>query len=340
MTRVGLTYDLRAEYLAAGYGEDETAEFDRPDTIDALEAALQQLGCQTDRIGHFRQLVSRLARGDRWDIVFNIAEGLRGVAREAQVPAILEAYEIPCTFSDPLVLALTLHKALTKRVLRDLGIPTPDFAVVESLADVDRVDMPFPLFVKPLAEGTAKGIDADSKVNSRDELARVCRRLLATYRQPALVETYLPGREFTVGITGTGDRAVAVGALEVVLLQQAQPHSYTYVNKEQCEELCQFPLAPPEWAARAEELSLAAWRGLGCRDAGRIDLRADARGGLHVMELNPLPGLHPAHSDLPMLCTAVGMPYLELIRRIMESASARLPTRVGPAVAARAGADR
>lgn len=338
MTNVGLTYDLRAEYLAAGYGEQETAEFDRPDTIEAIQGTLRELGYQTDRIGHVRQLVTRLARGDRWDIVFNIAEGLHGVAREAQVPAILEAYDIPCTFSDPLVLALSLHKALTKRVLRDLGVRPTDFALVESLTDVDRVDLPFPLFVKPVAEGTAKGIDGDSKVTSRDELARVCRRLLTTYRQPALVEIYLPGREFTVGITGTGDQAVAIGTLEVVLLPQAQPHSYTYVNKEQCEELCQFPLAPPDWVAPAEELALAAWRGLGCRDAGRVDLRADARGQLHVMELNPLPGLHPVHSDLPILCNAVGLPYRELIRRIMDSACQRLPERAGRSAAAHVGA--
>jgi D-alanine-D-alanine ligase len=197
--KVGLTYDLRAEYLAAGYGEEETAEFDRPDTIDAIEHTLQQLGYQTDRIGNIRQLVPRLAAGDRWDIVFNIAEGLRGLAREAQIPALLQAYDIPCTFSDPLIAALTLHKALTKRILRDVGVRTPEFAVVETEADIARVNLPFPLFVKPLAEGTAKGVDGDSKVTSRVELDTVCRRLLARFRQPALVEMYLPGREFTVG---------------------------------------------------------------------------------------------------------------------------------------------
>ncbi len=335
--RVGLTYDLRVEYLAAGYTEEETAEFDRPDTIDAIEAALQELGHRTDRIGNVRQLVGRLARGDRWDLVFNIAEGLHGVARESQVPAVLEAYDIPYTFSDPLVCALTLHKALTKRVLRDFGLPTADFFLVESEADLDRVDLPWPLFVKPLAEGTAKGIDGDSMVTCRSELARVCRRLLNTFHQPALVETYLSGREFTVGITGTGDRAEPIGTLEIVLLPQAEPHSYTYVNKEKCEELCRFPLAEPEWAARAEELSLAAWRALGCRDAGRVDLRADSQGQLYILELNPLPGLHPTHSDLPMICSAVGLTYLELIRRIVDSARLRLSPAVRP-TASKAGA--
>jgi D-alanine-D-alanine ligase len=321
---VGLAYDLRMEYLAAGYTEDETAEFDRADTIDSIEFALNELGHQTDRIGHIRNLVNRLAAGDRWDLVFSIAEGLHGIGREAQVPALLDAYEIPYTLSDPLVAALTLHKAMTKRVLRDLGIPTPDFYLVESEEDIGRVDLPFPLFVKPVAEGTAKGISATSRVTDKAELARECRRVLATYHQSALVEVFLPGREFTVGITGTGVDAVAVGTLEIILLPQAEAHSYTYVNKEQCEELCQFPMADKASAAEAEEISLAAWRGLGCRDAGRIDLRADASGRLHIMELNPLPGLHPTHSDLPMICTAVGVPYVELIRRIVDSARKRI----------------
>jgi D-alanine-D-alanine ligase len=321
---IGLTYDLRTDYLAAGFGEEDTAEFDRPDTIDSIEAALQQLGHQTERIGHAIALASRLARGARWDLVFNIAEGLVGVSREAQVPAMLEAFQIPCTFSDPLVSALTLDKAKTKRVLRDLGLPTAPFVVIESVGELAHSDMAFPVFVKPLAEGTAKGIDGRSRVDSAGQLKAVVERVLDEFRQPALVEAYLPGREFTVGITGTGPRAEAVGTLEIVLLPEAEPHSYTYVNKERCEELCQFPLAPQNWATQAEELALAAWRGLGCRDAGRVDLRADAGGKLHLLEINPLPGLHPSHSDLPMLCTAVGIPYVELIRRIVASAESRV----------------
>jgi len=326
--RVSLTYDLRADYLAAGYGDEETAEFDRPDTIEAIEGALRRLGHRTDRIGNVRQLVARLAAGDRWDLVFNVAEGLRGYGRESQVPALLEAYDIPYTFSDPLVSAVTLHKAIAKRVLRDLGIPTPDFVLVESETDIGAVDLSFPLFVKPVAEGTAKGVTGTSKVPTRAELGRECGRVLTTCRQPALVETYLPGREFTVGITGTGSNAVAIGTLEIELLDGAEPHSYTYINKERCEELCRYVLADPGWAAAAEEIALAAWRGVGCRDGGRVDLRADAHGRLHVLELNPLPGLHPEHSDLPILCTAVGMPYLELIRRIVDSARQRVPCAV------------
>lgn len=321
---VGLTYDLRDDYLAMGYSQEETAEFDRPDTIDALDGVLRELGYKTTRIGHIRELARRLVAGERWDIVFNVAEGLRGVAREAQVPALLDAYDLPYTFSDPLVLALTLDKALTKRVLRDLGVPTSDFAVVTCEADVDRVRLPYPLFAKPIAEGTAKGIDVRSKIDGPDQLRAKCGELLRTFKQPVLVEPFLSGREFTVGITGTGAEAVAVGTLEVVLKEGAEPFGHTYHNKEHCETVIGYPLADPVSAREAERIALDAWRGLNCRDAGRVDLRCSAEGRMNVLELNPLAGLHPSHSDLPILCTAVEMPYLELIRRIMDSARRRL----------------
>ena len=161
--KVGLTYDLRDEYLAEGYGEEETAEFDRPETIHAIETALRRMGFETERIGHAKDLVARLANRERWDWVFNIAEGLHGIGREALIPALLEAYQIPCAFSDSMVLALTLHKGMTKRVIKNLGIPTPDFAVVEDERDIEDVNLPFPLFAKPVAEGTGKGITAASK---------------------------------------------------------------------------------------------------------------------------------------------------------------------------------
>lgn len=324
---VGLTYDLRSEYLAQGYSEDETAEFDREDTIDAIERALIRLGHQTRRIGNIRQLVDRLAGGDRWDLVFNIAEGLCGAGREAQVPAILDAYAIPYTFSDPLVMSLTLHKAMTKRVVRDAGIPTSDFTLVEEIADLAAVDFPPPFFVKPVAEGTGKGVSPASIVRHQKDLAASCREIISAYRQPVLVEPYLPGREFTVGIIGSGADAAALGTIEVHLLASAEPGVYSYVNKEQCEERVQYRLVRPADAApvqEAEAIALRAWRVLGCRDAGRIDLRCDAQDRVQFMEVNPLAGLHPEHSDLPIICNRLGIPYVELIERIVASAAQRI----------------
>jgi len=323
--KIGITYDLRSDYLAEGYGEEETAEFDRPVTIDAVDGALCSLGYRTDRIGHIRRLTERLAAGDRWTLVFNIAEGLHGFGREAQIPALLDAYEIPYTFSDPLVSSLTLHKGMAKHVIRDLGIPTPDFAVVETESDLAAIAMPLPLFAKPVAEGTGKGINASSKITSLSQLKDIVSRLLSTYRQPVLVERFLPGREFTVGIVGTGADAEALGTIEIYLKTEAEQDVYSYVNKERCEELVEYRLAEDAIAQDAARTALAAWRGLGCRDAGRVDLRADAQGVLHFLEINPLAGIHPQHSDLPILCNLKGIPYRDLIARILSSALKRVP---------------
>lgn len=324
--QIGLTYDLRAEYLAAGYDDEETAEFDRAETIDALAAVLEQLGHEPDRIGNARQLIGRLAKGDRWDLVFNICEGLHGAAREAQVPAILDVYDIPYTFSDPLVMSVCLDKPLTKMIVRAAGGPTPDFVTVEKPADIGRVDLPFPLFAKPVAEGTGKGIGPMSKIHNSAALESVCRQLLARYRQGVLVETFLPGRELTVGLVGTGAEARVLGTLEITLRPTAEPDAYSYNNKERFEDLVDYRLirAEQDEAVRqAERIALHAWRALGCRDAGRIDLRSDAAGRPNFLETNPLAGLHPYHSDLPMICARLGLGYETLIGWIVEFASAR-----------------
>lgn len=325
---IGLTYDLRQDYLAEGYGEEETAEFDRSNTVDALDRSLRALGHETDRVGRIGTLVKRLARGDRWDLVYNLAEGLRGLGREAQVPALLDAYQIPYTYSDPLVCALGLHKGMAKRVVRDLGLPTPDFALVTQMRDVDRVQLPFPLFAKPVAEGTSKGVNARSKVSSPAQLRAACAALLEQFRQPVLVETFLPGREFTVGIVGTGDDAEVVAAMEVNLLPNADADAYTYANKARFEERVRYALPEPQSdiACEAAQLSLATWRGLNCRDGGRVDVRADASGRLNFLEVNPLPGIDPESSDPPIMARLAGWTYPQLIARIVASAS----QRVGP----------
>jgi len=323
--RVGLTYDLRAEYLAAGFGEEETAEFDRPDTIAAIEQALITMGHQTRRIGNIKSLVQKLAAGERWDLVFNICEGLFGLGREAQVPALLDAFQIPYTFSGPLILALALDKALTKIVVRSFHVPTPDFAVVAGREDIAAVNLPFPLFAKPLAEGTGKGIDARSKVDSKQQLAVVCAELLDKFQQPVLVETYLSGREFTVGIVGSGRQGEAIGVMEVLLKPEAEAHAYSYINKEKYEDFVQYALAPETEARLCRAVALRAWGGLGCLDAGRVDVKMDDAGIVNFIEINPLAGLNHVHSDLPIMCRLQGISFQTLIERIMASACARMP---------------
>ena len=324
---VGLTYDLRSRYLAEGYSEEETAEFDSPATVEAIAGALEALGHHPVHLGSLYDLTGRLAAGERWDLVFNIAEGLYGLGREAVIPALLDAYRIPYTFSDPAVLALCLHKGFTKNVLRDMGVPTPDFAVIagrEDLQDLESLELAYPLFAKPVAEGTGKGVTSSSRIESPEALGSVCRELLERYRQPVLVEEYLPGREFTVGIVGTGRRARALGVLEVVLLPHAEQGAYSYTNKERCEELIEYRSPTDPEARAAEEAALRAWRALACRDAGRVDVRSDRRGVPSVIEINPLAGLHPTHSDLPMIAARAGLPYLRLIGEIVDSAGSRI----------------
>jgi D-alanine-D-alanine ligase len=321
--KIGLTYDLRSDYRKEGYSEEETAEFDRETTVEAIELALQQLGYHTDRIGHVRHLVQRLASGDRWDMVFNICEGMHGIGREAQVPALLDVFRIPYTFSDPLVLSLTLHKGMTKRVVRDYGIPTPGFAIVENMQDCTAVDLPFPLFVKPNAEGTGKGINALSKVNDRKELETICGDLLLRYPSGLLVEEYLPGREFTVGILGTGSEGYSIGIMEILYKKEDAKSIYSYQTKSDYLKAVEYKIPEPGIAGKCITLALQTWQILGCRDGGRVDIRVDRFGTPNFIEVNPLAGLDKVHSDLPILAYMHGYDFERIIQEIMLSARKR-----------------
>jgi len=321
--KIGLSYDLKEDYLNEGYGQEEVAEFDKLETIEEIEKALHENGFETERIGNLKSLVQKLATHQRWDMVFNIAEGMYGMGREAQVPAILDAYQIPYTFSDPLVLALTLHKGLTKEIIRNAGIATADFFVVREAEDIEKVNLEFPLFAKPVAEGTGKGIDQFSEIKTKNELKQICIRLLEKFKQPVLVEMFLPGREFTVGILGTGKDAKAVGVMEV-LYEHTDYNTYSYFNKANYEGRVNYALIEGELGDACKDLSLKVWRVLDCRDAGRIDIRLDAEGVPNFIEINPLAGLNAIHSDLPIVCRLAGMNFTQLIKEIMDSAIKRL----------------
>jgi D-alanine-D-alanine ligase len=323
--RVGLVYDLRTDYLAEGFSEDDVAEFDSEGTIAALEETIGSLGYAVERIGNAKRLCERLVKGQRWDMVFNIAEGIGGRCRESQAPALLELYGVPYTFSDALVCAATLDKAVAKRLVAQAGLRTPAFAVVRTTAQADTVTLRYPLFAKPLAEGTGKGIDQNSKIDNAAQLKTICAELLAKYCQPVLVEEFLPGREFTVGVVGTGVEARVVGTMEIEMRKKDEPAIYSYLNKEECESRIVYHPIQDDMTLKAEveKLALESYRALECRDGGRVDIRCDAHGRPCFIEVNPLAGLHPSHSDLPMIATQEGMPYADLIKAILDSAFAR-----------------
>lgn len=328
--RVGLTYDLASEHLAHGASEEDVAEFDRDETIEALCAALGRMGHLPERIGGIRSLTQHLAAGARWDLVFNIAEGQRGAARESQVPALLDAFGVPYTFSDPLVLAVALHKGYAKAIVQTHGVPTAAYHVVGRCDELAGCRLEFPLFAKPVAEGTSKGITADSIITGPERLESICSNLLERYAQPVLLEEYLPGREFTVGILGTGQAARPLGTLEVHLVGDADVGVYSYRNKKQFEGKVEYDRVRPDLdpvVSATEAVAVHAWRALGCRDAGRVDVRLDATGRPCFIEVNPLAGLNPEISDLAILVRKTGFGYQALIEGIVHSACSRAGIR-------------
>ena len=320
--KVGITYDLRSEYLQMGYTDEETAEFDKEDTIDAIEEALQQGGYLTDRIGHSRNLMKRLLNGDKWDIVFNICEGLYGDGRESLVPAMLDSYRIPYVFSGPATLAVTLNKYMTKRLVRDAGVLTPDFRLIRKEEDLSGVKPPFPLFVKPVSEGTGKGINQHSVIMTEKDYLSVCLTLLKKFNQPVLVEEYLPGREYTIGVIGNGSEAFVPGVVEVVFHDEKDT-VYSYENKENWVGRLEYRKVTDDVFKACESLALRVWEVTEARDAGRIDVKADSQGRLQFIEINPLAGINPHHSDLPILAGLYGMDYQALINGIMKAAIQR-----------------
>jgi D-alanine-D-alanine ligase len=280
------------------------------------------------KIGGIKKLAEALVRGERWDAVFNFCEGMKGLAREAQVPTLLDAYDIPYVFSDSLTMALTLDKAMTKHIVRSQGIPTAEFAVIEKVSDIGKVNLSFPLFLKPMAEGSGKGVNALSKVEDRKALSAVAKDLLRKYNQPVLVEAFLPGREFTVGITGTAEDAQVLGVTEIVPKAGWVGDGYGFENKDAgWEDRVEIVRASPFPEAKAAgDVALAAWRALRCRDGGRIDIRCDANGQPHFIEVNPIAGLRPEHSDLCFIAEYEGISYRQLIGKIMTSFLKRNPS--------------
>lgn len=216
---------------------------------------------------------------------------------------------------------MTLDKALAKRVIRDLNLPTAPFAIAHHL-EITKIDLPMPLFLKPASEGSSKGITSKSLVKDQAELVSTCQELYNQFQQPILVETFLCGREVTVGIIGNGDRAEILGVMEIIFTEKAEAIAYTSLNKKEYINRIDYQLVSNNdpLAIQAQQLALSIYHALGCRDVARVDLRCDAHGELQFLEINPLPGLDHIYSDLIIMARLAGIQYREIIARIMNAA--------------------
>ena len=316
---------------------DLYAEWDEPETIAAVSNALSALGSVIPLEAN--KDFPKALLDAKPDFVFNIAEGLYGVNRESHVPSICEFLGVPYHASDPLSLALTLHKGRAKEIMAQHGVPTAPFVLARTRDDARNVSLPFPLFAKPAFEGSGKGVNVRSLCHNRADLVAQVDYLLATYRQPVLIEAWLPGDEFTVAVIGNGAeaRCLPLVGMRFDTLPAGAPPIYGYEAKWLWDTLSnpldiyECPARIPEpLAAAVPAAALAAYQALECRDWCRIDVRCDGAGNPMVVELNPLPGILPDPRDnscFPKAARAAGMDYEELIRTVADIAWRRISGR-------------
>jgi D-alanine-D-alanine ligase len=318
--RVGLTFNTKRTK------SDEEAEYDSPETIDGIKRALESLG-HSVVMWEARPELVRIIDRSAVDIVFNMSEGTIGRNREAHVPALCEFLGIPFTGSDSATMMLTLDKALTKKIVRFAGVNTPNYKLLRNSHDKLRAGMSFPLMVKPNAEGSSKGITDDSVVTDHPALWDMVRHINEVYHQPALVEEFLPGREFTVGILGNDRDLLMLPIMEIVYLEENVTYkTYNYRIKQDWRKFVRYDIPARIDAtlkAEIEELCAKTYRHLMCRDVSRIDIRLDATGKPHLIEINPLPGLSAGYSDLVFIAEAAGMDHTDLIAAILERGARR-----------------
>ena len=325
-----------------GVPPDAFADFDHIETIQAIQKAIETDGHETQFLMADETLPYALKEYQP-DICFNIAEGLGGDAREAQVPALLEMLRIPYTGSRVLTNGIALDKTLTKRIWRDRGLPVAPFQEFIYGDERLRTEMKFPLFVKPAREGTGMGVDMKARVETEADLYERVQYIIDSYKQPALVEAYLPGREFTVGQLGRKDAKLhsrhpewydpdgihRLPILELKTEKSTTPGIYSHAAKAQQlgdegapEYICPADVEP-ELAKKLHHLALRGHNLLFATDVSRVDFRLDAESNPRMIEINPLPGLTPGYSDLCLQATAEEIRYEDLILEILYLAAGR-----------------
>lgn len=324
---------LKKFNYSSDINEDTFAEWDTEETINAVRDALSinhnvtLVEADNDAFETFRELNP--------DIVFNIAEGFNGISREAQIPAMLEFLNIPYTGSDPVTLGICLDKSRTKEILSYYKIPTPDFLVVEKEDNYTSINFPLPAIVKPIAEGSSKGIYNSSVVRTKSELVREIQKVHETYNQPALIEKFLEGREFTVAILGNGKSARCLPIIEMkfeelpegVLPIYSYEAKWIFDTREDPLDIYECPANINEkLRSKIEKIALDTFKVLKCRDWSRIDIRLDTDDIPNVLEINPLPGILPDPKDnscYPKAARAAGMSYEQMINAVLNEARKR-----------------
>jgi len=320
---IALTYNLKNETNLKN--EDDQAEFDSIDTVKAIARAIEKTGCGVFPMEATRSIVNEI-QNRHIDMVFNFAEGLKGRGRESQVPAILNFLSIPFTGSDETTLAIGLDKALSKRIAMTENIKTPKFQVFFDSSDFLKKSLQFPLIVKPNAEGSSKGIIDSSIARDEYSLKLLTNRIIESYEEPAIVEEYVPGREFTVGLLGNGKDVEVLPLMEILFEKDENPF-YSYNVKKNSEKFIRYE-CPAQIDSKLEKkikkMALRIFTSLQCRDVARIDIRVSEKDNEpYFIEINPLPGLIDGFSDLTIIARSANMEYDQLIRRILNEAFKR-----------------
>ncbi len=325
METVGLTYDLKTDYkFKKDDPLDANAEFDHPDTVEVIAKAIAANGFKVKKIGNAANLLEKIDNLGV-DIVFNISEGLTGRNRESQVPILLEMAGVPFVGADALTLGLTLDKVMAKKIFIAENIPTPRFfeaSSPEALVNTDHCK--FPLIVKPRFEGSSKGLSEGSRVENFDGLKQQVEYITKTYKQPALIEEFISGQEFTVAIVGNDDPEVMpVVQIKIDGKLKLNDKFYTFarITSDRLEYVCPAKISQ-ELKKKLDELALKVYRSVDCRDFGRVDFRVDNAGSPFCLEINPLPSL--STEDVFMLIAKnIGITYEQMIGKILNSAITR-----------------
>jgi D-alanine-D-alanine ligase len=331
--KIGLSYDLKEEIpLNKSNPEDALEEYDSLETVEAISAALESLGHTVVRLSGGKKFLTNILQNNV-DLVFNIAEGRGNYrSREAQIPAILEMLDVPYSGSDPECLAVCLDKPLTKKLVQAAGVRTPKWQVISDRQGLEAVcqdSFPLPAFVKPAFEGSSKGIRLGCRVEASEQMAQVASNLLEQYQQPIMVEEFIPGDEVTVGMVGNSPPEI-VGMMRILPRKKDRYFVYSLEVKRDWQNQVEYEcpaLLEANVLKRIADFSLKAFETLGCRDFARLDFRLDRKGTPYFLEINPLPGLNPKSSDLPIMAYKMGWNYRALISSVLDAALKRYPER-------------